>query len=794
MRFARRLTASLRRAVDFYKGRARVVLVVIAGLAVGGIALSSALPGFLMTGALVLGTALIVYAGSRAHSTQQASSATNVSQLDTDQAGTAGRDGPLVTVIVTAHNDGRFIETCLESIRLQTWASWECILVDDASTDDTVARAIDQLGTDPRFRILSLPDQGGVSSARNLALAVANGPFVTFLDADDFLYVQSLELRAEELEASSSRPGVAGVYCDWVGVPEHSELVPQGRPAMRRRRISWMEAADWPVVISSAPMVLTSEIRRLGGFRESWVEDADLWNRLLRHGYVLDPVAYNGVAYRQKAHSRFRSSAGGHTVALIGLVNDNRRPIEESELVPGTPPVFTEAIDAYRGPIGRIRRALTGLTTAWSAGDAESITDLTDRVIHDWIDVAWAAVDVDTVVLEAAMRHEAYVEEGRVERARRTTDAVLAFLSERIPPLEWVPGPLAEPAESPSVAVREVRRKNRPTLGAAKLKAAIEHAVVLMPSVQYHVDELGPLAEELYVRGRPVVMAVSDRRWSNVRSALAGFEIPIVAAPEPGDWVAAAAGYVTLNDWGEVYRDIILAADAVGVPTFAKVEGAQDFADADVLGHRRPYRTVSHVLCQGQNDVDALSGQSTHIVGSSRLETIWRDPPRQVGEDLVVINSNFTYGVLAEAREGWVSQAIAACEQRGIKYVVSKHPAEPPIQNEHVAMEPMRHLLTKASILISRFSTVPFEAMARGVPFIYFNPHGEKVPTFRDPRGAFEIATSQHELESALEVSQAWRDSYRDRCRDFFLSQVDIDLDARPAERGADVIESTCFP
>ena len=85
-----------------------------------------------------------------------------------------------------------------------------------------------------------------------------------------------------------------------------------------------------------------------------------------------------------------------------------------------------------------------------------------------------------------------------------------------------------------------------------------------------------------------------------------------------------------------------------------------------------------------------------------------------------------------------------------------------------IASKPFRYEITRAGVLVSRFSTVPFEAMARGVPFIYHNPHGERVPTFTDPQGAFPVTTSAEELADALRALPDWKVRYRDRSEKFF--------------------------
>lgn len=318
-------------------------------------------------------------------------------------------------------------------------------------------------------------------------------------------------------------------------------------------------------------------------------------------------------------------------------------------------------------------------------------------------------------------------------------------------------------------------------------------SIVLMPEAAYHVDELGPLANVLERRGHHVVFLVSDRRLTYVTAALRHQPQRVLRYPKaevPADEVAVAAGaVVVMNDWGEA-STIVEAANRNTVPTFGKVEGVQDFEDVDAPVTRRPYRRVQHVLAQGANDAAAVGEDRATIVGNSRLERLWlAEQPKGPREDLVIVNVNFTYDVLPGVRERWLETAVAGCQRVQCPYVISLHPSEEPsLADPHVAHEPMRHLLTRASALISRFSTVAFEAMARGVPFIYHNPHGERVPTFQEPDGAFPISHTLDELEEALEVVNRWRDGYRERCAPFFRAQVDVDPDRSAEERTAEVI------
>lgn len=101
-------------------------------------------------------------------------------------------DKPLISVIMPAYNAELFIEAAINSILGQTYPNWELLLVNDGSTDGT--EAILAKYTDPRIRKFSKPN-GGIGSARNLALAHVRGEFLAFLDADDVLPADSIASR-----------------------------------------------------------------------------------------------------------------------------------------------------------------------------------------------------------------------------------------------------------------------------------------------------------------------------------------------------------------------------------------------------------------------------------------------------------------------------------------------------------------------------------------------------------------------------------------------------------------------
>lgn len=98
----------------------------------------------------------------------------------------------LVSIIIPAYNATATLARCLQSVSGQTYPHFEAILVNDGSTDNTRAIAEDWAARDCRIHVLN-KENGGVGAARNSALEIARGEWITFVDADDYLEPNFLE-------------------------------------------------------------------------------------------------------------------------------------------------------------------------------------------------------------------------------------------------------------------------------------------------------------------------------------------------------------------------------------------------------------------------------------------------------------------------------------------------------------------------------------------------------------------------------------------------------------------------
>jgi glycosyltransferase involved in cell wall biosynthesis len=197
---------------------------------------------------------------------------------------------PTVSVCIPAYNASRFIAASIESVLKQSYAAFELVVVDDASTDDTVG--IVQSFADPRVRLIRNERNLGLAGNWNRAAAAARGRYVKVLCQDDLLYPDCLAAQV-------------GVLDDFVNasvsvVCAHRDIIHEtGRVIIRDRglradgRVPAAAAlrrvvryGTNPLGEPAAVMFRADAFARTGGFdaNYAYMIDLDLWTRLLLHG------------------------------------------------------------------------------------------------------------------------------------------------------------------------------------------------------------------------------------------------------------------------------------------------------------------------------------------------------------------------------------------------------------------------------------------------------------------------------------------------------------------------------
>ena len=216
---------------------------------------------------------------------------------------------PLVSVVIPVYNRAYCITDAIESVLGQTHRRLECLVIDDGSTDDTVAVIEAAFAEEPRVQLLA-GEHRGVSVARNIGLAHASGEYVTFLDSDDLM----VDVKIEHQLAYVDEHDVAGAVCH-----QYCELVGEASvPEVYAHRPEW-----WGGPYHMSLLVETAEARAAGGFDEGVEigEDIAFFARLVGSGArvgTVDEVLVRRRFFGDNASYRIDSEFGSLMEAIRG--------------------------------------------------------------------------------------------------------------------------------------------------------------------------------------------------------------------------------------------------------------------------------------------------------------------------------------------------------------------------------------------------------------------------------------------------------------------------------------------
>ena len=105
----------------------------------------------------------------------------------------------LISIIVPIYNVEKYLRQCLDSIQNQTYQNFECLLINDGSPDNSADICREYVEKDSRFRYFE-KENGGLSDARNHGIRQSKGSYLTFVDSDDWLENDALQLLYGALE------------------------------------------------------------------------------------------------------------------------------------------------------------------------------------------------------------------------------------------------------------------------------------------------------------------------------------------------------------------------------------------------------------------------------------------------------------------------------------------------------------------------------------------------------------------------------------------------------------------
>jgi hypothetical protein len=201
------------------------------------------------------------------------------------------------------------------------------------------------------------------------------------------------------------------------------------------------------------------------------------------------------------------------------------------------------------------------------------------------------------------------------------------------------------------------------------------------------------------------------------------------------------------NDWGREEKIICNWAKKNNIKTVCVQEGPLDF------GTENRMMNAEYVFMQGAFFTNYIKRGNMIFTGNPRFPSY--SPGEKQSPRKIMVNCNFTYGNYEDERDTWIKDIVDSCRELEVDYFISKHPRDKGDYSQYNVIESnafkISNQIDDSKIVISRFSTVIYEALLRGKQVIYYNPHNEDGRPFTDDKtGGLLIANNQSELKGLI--------------------------------------------
>lgn len=224
-------------------------------------------------------------------------------------------EDPLITIILPTWNRKAFLGEAITSIRQQTYRNWELVVVDDGSSDGTVAEL--QACGDPRIQVVALNHSGNISRVRNAGAAAGSGALIAFLDSDDLWLPRKLELQVAALRRGSAR----WCYANYAHVDVGGEPRPDRRIRFRPEngRIIRTLLLGATTTFIGTIMVERSLFDEVGGFDESMKIRGD-FDFALRLAVAADAAGLPELVSLVREHPGRTTAAVAHPLEASAII------------------------------------------------------------------------------------------------------------------------------------------------------------------------------------------------------------------------------------------------------------------------------------------------------------------------------------------------------------------------------------------------------------------------------------------------------------------------------------------
>ncbi len=206
----------------------------------------------------------------------------------------------MISIVVPVYNAESYIKKTIEMVRRQTYTEWELILVDDASTDNSVGVIEEELVSQPdeRIRLVRKEKNVGAANARNTGVDLAAGRYLAYLDADDVWIADKLQKELQFMQEQK----VGFVFTGYEFGDEEANGT--GKVVHVPEQLTYRQALSRTVIFTTTVLfdteLIPKELIRMPDVKS---EDTATWWQILRNGYTAYGMDEVTAIYRRPANS-----------------------------------------------------------------------------------------------------------------------------------------------------------------------------------------------------------------------------------------------------------------------------------------------------------------------------------------------------------------------------------------------------------------------------------------------------------------------------------------------------------
>jgi len=569
---------------------------------------------------------------------------------------------PKISLIIPIYNVEKYLKRCLNSAINQSLIELEIILINDGSSDSSLIICNEYATEDSRIIIID-QDNNGLGISRNNGLAIAKGEFICFLDSDDWLDQNTLEVCYKKSIDDMSDIVIFGF--DRIDENTGETIASRDDLNFNYKKISKNNFFKKVIGADLKHMACAMIVKRSLFMNNSLKfpaalhEDLYVTPQLFYFSKKVSVISENYYKWLIRKGSITNTISSHHIDGIIAalfstkifLIKENiyeNYKVEFSQFYLTYLNLIFKRIFKFEKNINRQKKLFSELmfksTSIVDIGNLEALPLHKQQKFANFFQV-FQNVHKKINTSEQLKQHNLEQQLSKIKKSRgykllligyRFQNKVLPLHSNRRKALKILLG----------------KEKNWKTFSLRTNKGNIKYDIVFMPHKDYHVWTMGLIAQQLLRNGiSSCMMDLTDYyRDEGARDKAKDFpNIPFIDYSFLRDDKIEFDTIICMNDWDKKYvRPEIVKAKNNNKKTIGIVEGIQDFFDLDTKQDRKTYKTVEYVLLTGEHDHQFFEdcGNKTHIIGVPRLASLLEEDVIFPKNQLAVINMNFSYNSL----------------------------------------------------------------------------------------------------------------------------------------------------